>query len=61
MTACTFCDRPAEQGIWLRRWPRDAHDRARVTRDVRVRLCARHWRWSVVEGRDLRRDGWIYG
>ena len=57
MVTCSFCNRPAEQGLWLRRWRRDDLD----VRDAQVSLCARHLRACLIEHRELRRGGWTYG
>ena len=62
MDACSFCHRPAEQGVWLRRWPLSTGREARRrVEDVRVALCALHLRACVLEARWQRHDGWEYG
>ncbi len=62
MDRCDFCDAPAVQRLWLRRWPVQAgRRRAAGVRDVRVALCAEHLAAHVHRRRLLVRGPWAYG
>lgn len=65
MGTCSFCQRRAEQGVWLRRWRNGAEGARDVggsgVRDALVSLCAWHLQACLIEHRVLRRGGWSYG
>ncbi len=62
MGRCSFCGRPAEQRIWVRRWPlRDGRRVREAVEDVRIALCLEHLAERILGRRLLRKDGWAYG
>lgn len=59
MDVCFFCERPAEQGVWLRRWRVGRGPARQGVEDVRLSLCALHLRDCVLERRSASgRAGW---